>query len=236
MYSFIYNMFPWLAHWGRVTHICVGKLIIIGSDNDLSPDRRQAIIWINAGLLSIGPLRTHFQWNFNQNTLIFINKNAHENGVCEMASILNRPQCVSWTHRSLVYLEAVLVGWCLTCTIVLTWIPLAAVDNNPKPKIYALIDTDNTLVTYTQRCTAFTETQYWTKSLESYAESLCILFYSVIVFLCIFIQYSCQNIINEIVDDKVVHILSARETVSNSMALVINTGFRYAPLIFCINV
>ena len=44
-----------LTHWGRVTHICIGKLIIIGSDNGLSPDRRQAIIWANARLLSIGP-------------------------------------------------------------------------------------------------------------------------------------------------------------------------------------
>ena len=37
---------PWfsLTHWGRVTHICVGKVIILGSDNGLSPGRRQAII------------------------------------------------------------------------------------------------------------------------------------------------------------------------------------------------
>ena len=34
-----------LTHWGRVTHIC--------SDNDLSPRRRQAIIWTIAGILSI---------------------------------------------------------------------------------------------------------------------------------------------------------------------------------------
>ena len=33
-----------LNHWGRVTHICVGKLAIIGSDNGLSPERHQAII------------------------------------------------------------------------------------------------------------------------------------------------------------------------------------------------
>ena len=49
-----------LTHWGRVTFICVGKLTIIGSDNGLSPDRRQAIIWTNAGLLLIGPLGTNF--------------------------------------------------------------------------------------------------------------------------------------------------------------------------------
>ena len=33
-----------LTHWGPVTHSCVSKLIIIGSDNGLSPGRRQAII------------------------------------------------------------------------------------------------------------------------------------------------------------------------------------------------
>ena len=49
-----------LTHWGRVTHICVRKLTIIASDNGLSPDRRQAIIWTNAGILLIGCLGTNF--------------------------------------------------------------------------------------------------------------------------------------------------------------------------------
>ena len=49
-----------LTHWGRVMHICVGNLTIIGSDNGLSPCRRQAIIWTNAGILLIGPLGTNF--------------------------------------------------------------------------------------------------------------------------------------------------------------------------------
>ena len=48
-----------LTHWGRVTHICVNKLISIVSDNGLSPGRRQAIIWTNAGILLIGPLGTN---------------------------------------------------------------------------------------------------------------------------------------------------------------------------------
>ena len=43
-----------------MTHICVSKLTIIGSDNGLSPGRRQAIIWTNAELLLVGPLRTKF--------------------------------------------------------------------------------------------------------------------------------------------------------------------------------
>ena len=37
-----------LTHWDRVTHICVGQLTIIGSDNGLSPSQRQAIILTNA--------------------------------------------------------------------------------------------------------------------------------------------------------------------------------------------
>ena len=48
------------THWGRVTHIYVGKLTIIGSDDGLSPERRQAIIITNAGILLIGPLGTNF--------------------------------------------------------------------------------------------------------------------------------------------------------------------------------
>ena len=54
------NEWTHLTHWGRVTHICVGKLTIIGSDNGLSPERRQAIIWTNAGILLIGPVGTNF--------------------------------------------------------------------------------------------------------------------------------------------------------------------------------
>ena len=55
-----------LTHWGRVTHICVGILTSIGSDNGLSPGRRQAIIWTNAGMLLIEPLGTNL---LNNNVL-----------------------------------------------------------------------------------------------------------------------------------------------------------------------
>ena len=49
-----------LTHWGRVTHICVSKLTIIGSYDGLSSDRRQAIIRTNAGILLIQTLGTNF--------------------------------------------------------------------------------------------------------------------------------------------------------------------------------
>ena len=63
---FLWNN-PWwvcryvcLTHWGRTTHICVGKLTNIGSDNGSLPGRRQAIIWTSAGILLIGTLGTNF--------------------------------------------------------------------------------------------------------------------------------------------------------------------------------
>ena len=49
-----------LTHWGRETHICISKQTIIGSDNGLSPGRRQAIIWTNFGILLNGTLGTTF--------------------------------------------------------------------------------------------------------------------------------------------------------------------------------
>ena len=56
----VYLSLAQLTHWGRVTHICISKVAISVSDNGLSPGRRQAIIWNNAGILLIGPLGTNF--------------------------------------------------------------------------------------------------------------------------------------------------------------------------------
>ena len=88
----IYLVTEWvlyLTHWGRVTHICVGKLIIIGSDNGLPPERRQAIIWTHAGLLSIGPLRTYFSKN-----LIKIQQFSLKKMHVKMSSAKWRPSCL----------------------------------------------------------------------------------------------------------------------------------------------
>ena len=60
LYSGCWKLVGKLTHWGRVTHICISNLTIIGSDNGLSPGRRQAIIWTNVGILLIGPLGTNF--------------------------------------------------------------------------------------------------------------------------------------------------------------------------------
>ena len=75
---------------GWVTHICVSKLTIIGWNNGLSPGWCQAITWTKAGIFIIGPLGTNVSEIFIE---IFIQENAFQNVVCEMASTSSRPQC-----------------------------------------------------------------------------------------------------------------------------------------------
>ena len=68
-------------------HICVGKRTIIGSENGLSPGRRQAIIWTNDVILLIGPLGTNFNENLIGIQTFSFKKNALESVVFEMAAM-----------------------------------------------------------------------------------------------------------------------------------------------------
>ena len=88
-YGFITYLWT-LTHWGRVTHICVSELTIIGLDNGLSPGRRQAIVWNNAGLLLIEPLWTNVsEVSIGIQTFSF--KNMHLN-----MSVKWRPSCLTY--------------------------------------------------------------------------------------------------------------------------------------------
>ena len=78
-----------LTHWGRVTHICVSNLTIIGSDNGLSPGRRQAITWTNVGILLIRPLGTNFS-----EMLIEIHTFSFKKIHLKMLSVKWRPFCL----------------------------------------------------------------------------------------------------------------------------------------------
>ena len=78
-----------------MTHICVSKLTIFGSDNGLSPGRHQAIIWTNDWIMIIVSLETNFsEINLYQNFYISFQEYALENGVWKLGAILSRPQCV----------------------------------------------------------------------------------------------------------------------------------------------
>ena len=78
----------YLTHWGRVTHICISKPTIIGSDNGLSPGRRQTIIWTNAGILLIGALGTNVS-----EILIKICAFSLKKMLLKMSSGKGRPSC-----------------------------------------------------------------------------------------------------------------------------------------------
>ena len=83
-----------LTHWGRVTHICINKLTTISSDNGLSPDRRQAIIYLNQ-CWNIVNFIWYLGTKFNEISIeihIFTFKKMHWN--CEMSAIFSQPQCV----------------------------------------------------------------------------------------------------------------------------------------------
>ena len=90
-------------------HINVSKLTIIGSDNGLSPGRRQVIIWTNAGISLIGPLGTNVSEILVKIYTFSFQKNAFENSVRKMTAILPWPQCVNMWSAS--YLTCHQVGW-----------------------------------------------------------------------------------------------------------------------------
>ena len=71
-----------------MTYIYVGELTIIGSDNGLSPGRRQAIIRTNAGILLIEPLGTNFS-----EILIGIQRFSFKKMLLKMSSAKWRPFC-----------------------------------------------------------------------------------------------------------------------------------------------
>ena len=101
-----------LTHWGRVTHICVSKVTIIGSDNGLSPGRRQAIIWTNASILLIRPLGTNFS-----EILIGIQTFSYKKMYLKMSSAKWRPFCLALnvlTHiRTWISYDIHCILWCV---------------------------------------------------------------------------------------------------------------------------
>ena len=84
-----------LTHWGRVMHICIGKLTIIDSDNGLLPRWPQAIIWINARILLTEPLGTNFCEMSIEVQTFSLKKICLKLSSAKLLSISSRPQCVT---------------------------------------------------------------------------------------------------------------------------------------------
>ena len=94
-------------------HISANELIIIGSDNSLSPGRHQAIFWTNAGILLIDPLRTNFS-----EILIGIETFPFKKMHLKMSSVEWYPFCLSLnllTCKCLTYLYCWLKGHKTSC-------------------------------------------------------------------------------------------------------------------------
>ena len=95
-----------LTHWGRVTHICVSKQTIIGSDNGLSPGRRQAIIWTNAGILLIGTPGTNLSEILIEIRIFSFKKmgmkvsSAKWRPFCLGLNVLKAPSSLPWINHS----------------------------------------------------------------------------------------------------------------------------------------
>ena len=107
-YCQMHMIFKVLTQWVRVTHICVSKLTIIGRHQSRYLNQCWNIVDSN--------FRNKLQRNLRRNSYFFIQENAFEN-VCEMASILSRPQCVK---RYLIHG----IEWTCFAVIVLSFTPL----------------------------------------------------------------------------------------------------------------
>ena len=101
------RLFTCLTHWGRMMHICVIIRTIIGSDNGLSPERRQAIIWTNVGILFIGTLGTNFSETISEiHTFSF--KKMH----LKSSSAKWRPFCLGLSVLIAIYI--CYINWLVT--------------------------------------------------------------------------------------------------------------------------
>ena len=101
-----------------MTHICVGNITIIGSDNGLSPGRRHAIIWTNWNL------RNKLQWNFSRNSNNFIQEmsSAKWRPFCLGLNVLRQKDSVKIIHCEFEHAFGRWHHWC--------WISVLAIRNS----------------------------------------------------------------------------------------------------------
>ena len=139
-----------ITHWCRVTHICISKLTTIGSDNGLSPGRRQAITCTNAEIILIGHLGTNFSGHF-----IEIQTSSFMKMHLKMSSGKWRPFCLglnvfSFRNGLMTYTHF------FKCKHFRVTVPLCGVSWNPpdamdSPTVWTNFWTDTRLTGYSSR-------------------------------------------------------------------------------------
>ena len=134
-------------------HICVGNLTIIGPDNGLSPGRRQAIIWTNAGILLIGAWGTYFSeiligiHTFSFNKMHLKMSSAKWRPFCFGLNVLKVPRDLSMKDKILIIVvfhvsflgqHHYLNNWWLHSGMPVGWFNLHKLDCFIQEKIYGL--------------------------------------------------------------------------------------------------
>ena len=96
-----------------MTRICISNLTIYGSDDGLSPGRRQAIIWTNVGILLIGSLGTNVS-EISIEILTFSFKQIH----FKVSSATWRPFCVCLSVLTSYQRIHIMLKWLTTNYII----------------------------------------------------------------------------------------------------------------------
>ena len=92
-------------------------------------------------------MRNKLQWNFNRYSNIFIQESAFENVVCEMASILSRPQCVKASGKQptgapLWFLPDNYLWWMLLAVCTQTLWSVVSVSSEVRRWVYSFTGSD----------------------------------------------------------------------------------------------
>ena len=113
----------WLkTHLPIVSHICVKESGIYWFRQWLVAYSAPSH-YLNQCLIIVNwTLRNKLQWNFNQNTKLFIHENTSENIVCEMAAILSSG---GWVKKPVIVLQLKLIltmpQWTLGVSLTVLW-------------------------------------------------------------------------------------------------------------------
>ena len=119
-----------------MTHICVGNLTIIGSNNGLLPDRHQAIIWTNAGILLIRTSGTNFSEKLSEIHIVSFTKmnlkvsSAKWRPFCLGLNVLRLRRAIT-SHRKQLGVSTYLrpcLSYCLLLNMVLVAFAILTID------------------------------------------------------------------------------------------------------------
>ena len=135
------------THRSRLTHIWVTRLTIIDSDNGLSPNRWQSIIWTCVGILLISHLGTNLS-----ETIIEIHASWFETMHAKMASAKRRPSRTGFNvlmpvSRNVKFLAfEIHFRRCFDCNSVCLWVRTSKQTTNPQNRYVSSLHNTNYVI------------------------------------------------------------------------------------------